>query len=328
MWEDMLEEFQKDLQTAAAPKRVPQPGRGEADPMDEELRKEEPLKADSGQVSAAGREFTGSSRQYWKHTEEEGKLCRELLLRIRSRHPLVHCISNIVTANDCANLVLAVGGSPMMAQEAEEMEEIDALASALVLNTGTPDQAKFAACLRAGLTANRRGIPVILDPVGAGAGKWRYGKLKELLAQVHPDIIRVNAGEARALIGMKASEHGVDSLEEEEDAEQIAGELAVLCRCTVLLTGTEDLVTDGKRSRRIGGGSVRMKQITGAGCMLTALTGAFAAVEEDSFTAACEAAAFWKSCAESAERHNRGLGHFHMGLFDAASEASDRAVEI
>ena len=96
-----------------------------------------------------------------------------VLARIRAAHPLVHCIYNIVTANDCANLALAVGASPMMAQAPEEMEEIAALAGAVVLNTGTPDAAKFRAARLAGAAANRRGIPVVLDPVGVGASRWR-----------------------------------------------------------------------------------------------------------------------------------------------------------
>ena len=96
----------------------------------------------------------------------------EALAAIRARKPLLHCISNLVTANDCANLALAVGASPIMAQAPQEMADIAVLASAVVLNTGTPDEAKFTATRLAGAAANRRGIPVVLDPVGVGAS-WR-----------------------------------------------------------------------------------------------------------------------------------------------------------
>ena len=134
------------------------------------------------------------------------------LAAIRAQHPLLHCISNIVSANDCANLALAIGASPIMAQAPQEMADIAALASAVVLNTGTPDEAKFTAARTAGATANRRSIPVVLDPVGVGASPWRLANIQSLLQQVQPAIVRVNAGEAAALLGLGGSEHGVDSL--------------------------------------------------------------------------------------------------------------------
>ncbi len=134
------------------------------------------------------------------------------LAAIRAQHPLLHCISNIVSANDCANLALAIGASPIMAQAPQEMADIAALAGAVVLNTGTPDEAKFAAARTAGATANRRSIPVVLDPVGVGASPWRLANIQSLLQQVQPAIVRVNAGEAAALLGLGGSEHGVDSL--------------------------------------------------------------------------------------------------------------------
>ena len=108
-----------------------------------------------------------------------------ILKEIRSRKPLVHCISNIVTANDCANLLLTIGASPMMAQAPEEMEEITAISSATVLNTGTPDAARFAACEICGVHANRLHRPVVLDPVGVGASSWRLVNVQHLLAAGH-----------------------------------------------------------------------------------------------------------------------------------------------
>ena len=134
------------------------------------------------------------------------------LEQIQGVHPLLHCISNIVTANDCANLALAIGASPIMAQEPQEMPQIAALAKAVILNTGTPDEAKFQAAAIAGKTANQLHIPVILDPVGIGASTWRLNHIHDLLSQVHPDILRVNLGEAKALLGQTGTEHGVDIL--------------------------------------------------------------------------------------------------------------------
>lgn len=123
----------------------------------------------------------------------------EALAAIRARKPLLHCISNLVTANDCANLALAVGASPIMAQAPQEMADIAVLASAVVLNTGTPDEAKFTAARLAGAAANRRGIPVVLDPVGVGASPWRLENIRQLLQEVHPAILRAQLRRGRPL---------------------------------------------------------------------------------------------------------------------------------
>lgn len=130
------------------------------------------------------------------------------LAAIRAQHPLLHCISNIVSANDCANLALAIGASPIMAQAPQEMADIASLASAVVLNTGTPDEAKFAAARTAGATANRRSIPVVLDPVGVGASPWRLANIQSLLQQVQPAIVRVNAGEPPPCWALAAASTG------------------------------------------------------------------------------------------------------------------------
>lgn len=118
---------------------------------------------------------------------------------VKRRRPLIHCVSNIVSANDCANLALAVGASPMMAQAPEEMVDITAISAATVLNTGTPDEEKFRACLLCGQAAAPLAQPVVLDPVGVGASPWRLERTEALLAAFRPTILRVNLGEAKAL---------------------------------------------------------------------------------------------------------------------------------
>lgn len=260
------------------------------------------------------------------------------LEQIQGVHPLLHCISNIVTANDCANLALAIGASPIMAQEPQEMPQIAALAKAVVLNTGTPDEAKFQAAAIAGKTANQLHIPVILDPVGIGASTWRLNHIHDLLSQVHPDILRVNLGEAKALLGQTGTEHGVDSLESfrRTETDSCARELANALHTVVLLSGEEDLVTDGIRLKRISGGSPLTRSVTGAGCMLSVLCGAFASIETtfleatpesassqlDYYSSACLAAYFWKLCAETAAQTSSTPGSFRVGLFDAAYKLS------
>ena len=246
------------------------------------------------------------------------------LARIRAAHPLVHCISNIVTANDCANLALAVGASPMMAQAPEEMDQVAALAGAVVLNTGTPDKAKFAAACRAGAAANRCGTPVVLDPVGVGASAWRLEHIGALLKEVRPAIVRVNYGEAAALLGLEPAEHGVDSLAAPQNAAARAAALAQRLGAVVLLSGVEDLVTDGAVVLRVQGGNDRMRMVTGAGCMLSVLCGAFAAAQPDApLAAAAGASLFWKLCAARAGQDAPGPGTLRIRLMDCAAALTD-----
>ena len=231
----------------------------------------------------------------------------EALAAIRARKPLLHCISNLVTANDCANLALAVGASPIMAQAPQEMADIAVLASAVVLNTGTPDEAKFTAARLAGAAANRR--------------PWRLENICQLLQEVHPAILRANYGEAAALLGLSAAEHGVDSLTVPIDAAACAQALAQKLGTVVVLSGAEDLVTDGTALHTVSGGSDLMRRVTGAGCMLTVLCGTFAAVQPQApLQAAVQAAEFWKACAAAAEPQAHGPASFRVALLDAAAQ--------
>ena len=252
------------------------------------------------------------------------------LEEIRRRRPLIHCVSNIVTANDCANLALAVGASPMMAQAPEEMEAISSISDATVLNTGTPDAEKFRSCRICAASARH---PVVLDPVGVGASPWRLGEIRALLEDFTPAILRVNLGEAQALLGTDGREQGVDSPlpASREERRDFAMALARRRRTAVLLTGPEDLITDGERVWCVTGGSGQMALVTGTGCMLSVLCGVFAAVEPDAAAAAVLASAFWKACARRAEvlAGGRGSGSFRTALLDAASTltAPDAARE-
>lgn len=243
-----------------------------------------------------------------------------LLETVRLRRPLVHCVSNIVSAGDCANLALAAGASPVMAQAPEEMEAIAAASDAAVLNTGTPDGEKFRACILCGRETAGRNRPVILDPVGVGASPWRLERVEALLESFTPALLRANLGEAQALLGEESQEKGVDSLAGGTFSQRAeAARLLARRRGTaVLLSGPEDAVTDGESLWKISGGSPRMTQVTGTGCMLSVLCGVFAAVEPDILRAAVTAAAFWRACARRAEEWSRGPGGFRAALLDAA----------
>lgn len=249
------------------------------------------------------------------------RTAEELWQAVRRAGPMVHAVSNVVTANDCANLLLAVGARPIMAQAPAEAAEITAACQATVLNLGTPNDEKFEACRMAGQEANRLGHPLVLDPVGVGASAYRRRETQALLGAVHPQIVRANAGEVRALLQADTQNWGVDSplhIREQERAQ--ARELARRLGCVVLLTGEVDLVTDGDRAESVSGGTPRARQITGMGCMLSVLCGALAAVAEP-FEAAVAAARSWKACAERAEARSNGagLGSLHTALFDEAS---------
>lgn len=251
--------------------------------------------------------------------------------RVRAARPLVHCVSNIVSANDCANLALAVGASPVMAHAPEEMADITAASAATVLNTGTPDSARFETCRLCGVEAARVGRPVALDPVGIGASPWRLAHVQALLDAFTPSILRVNPGEAQALCRRRSgTERGVDSpvpaaLAARRDA---AVALARRYGTTVLLSGPEDLISDGETVWIVRGGSGRMADITGTGCMLSVLCGIFAAVEPEPLKAALLAAVFWKTCARQAEQlaGQRGPGSFRTALLDAAGTLTAAAL--
>lgn len=242
------------------------------------------------------------------------------LEQVRRRRPLIHCVSNIVTANDCANLALAVGASPIMAQALEEMTDITAAADATVLNTGTPDELKFEVCALCARAAGTQ--PVVLDPVGVGASPWRLRRVRELLHLFTPSILRVNLAEALALAGETGREQGVDSPERSGREARLtaAKALAVRRGSAVLLSGPEDIVADGERAWCLPGGSDLMASVTGTGCMLSVLCGVFAAVEPDPAKAAVLASAFWKICSRRAESAaaGRGPGSFRTALMDTA----------
>lgn len=247
------------------------------------------------------------------------------LSELKNRRPLLHCISNVVSANDCANVALAVGASPMMAQAPEEMADITAAANATVLNTGTPDADRFQACRICAAEASKHRMPVVLDPVGVGASVWRLGEVEALLGIASPAILRANLGEVRALLHCESGEQGVDSFgfAERETCRRAGAALAKEYHTVALLSGAEDLVTDGTRSFAVTGGSRMTASVTGTGCMLSVLCGAFSTVAEP-LDAALLASLFWKVCAARAEKASQhfGPGTFRTALIDAAGTIS------
>ena len=199
---------------------------------------------------------------------------------VRAKRPVIHCITNYVTANDCANVLLACGASPVMADAPEEAAEITAGCDALVLNLGTLSQSRLAAMLAAGKQANAKGIPVVLDPVGVGASEFRRGAVRALLHDVRLTAVRGNCSEITAMTDPDLHRSGVDSARCDTDsAAASARRLAQMTGAVIAVSGAEDFVTDGKTAYCITNGHPVLRQITGAGCMLSALTGAFLAAK-------------------------------------------------
>ncbi|MCD8250020.1 MAG: hydroxyethylthiazole kinase [Lachnospiraceae bacterium] len=243
------------------------------------------------------------------------------------RRPAVHCLTNPVTMQDTANILLAVGGSAIMAQEPEEAAEITAICQATLLNTGVPDREKFEACILAGKRAMELSHPIVLDPVGAGASAFRREGLARLLSQVQVSIIRCNQEEARALLGLKSTgSGGVESSVILSAAEQetLARNLALAYHCTTLVSGNTDVVSDGERVVLLTEGDARISRLTGGGCMLSALCALLSAEGLPAFDAALRAGRLWReSAAEAGRRADReqgGMGTFHQYLFDTAEE--------
>lgn len=245
-----------------------------------------------------------------------------LFARVRDHRPLVHHITNYVTVNDCANITLCAGGAPVMAHAPEEVEEMVALAGALVLNIGTlaPDQIE--AMLRAGAAANRRKIPIVLDPVGVGATVLRTASARRLLDNLDIRILKGNAGEIGVLAGADARVRGVDSAGIAGDLPAIARGLALRESLVVAASGTADVVSDGRRTLFVENGHPLMESISGSGCMLASVTGVFAAESDDPFLAAVTACVAFGFAGERAAAKASGPYSFKTALFDELARLS------
>ncbi len=243
---------------------------------------------------------------------------------IRSKRPLVHHITNYVTVNDAANITLCAGGAPVMAHAAAEVEEMVRLSGALVLNIGTPDPAQVDAMFLAGRAAKTAGIPIVLDPVGAGATRYRTDLVVSLLDELPITIIKGNQGEIGVLSGADAKVRGVDSAGIQGDPITITKEFAKAKGIIVAMSGPTDIVSDGNRVLLIDNGDPRMGCISGTGCMAASVTGACTAVSPDPLAAAATGLALLGVAGERAARRTSGPGSFKTALFDELSALTPR----
>ena len=223
-----------------------------------------------------------------------------LMAKVRAEKPLVHHITNLVVMNETANITLCAGALPVMAHAKEEVEEMTSASKALVLNIGTLWPEQVEAMLLAGQCANRCGIPIILDPVGAGATRLRTATGKRLLETLRIAVTRGNAAEIAALLGYEANISGVESRGVTYASGELAAKFAHSYGCVAAVTGAVDIVTDGRRIARVANGHPMMTAVTGTGCMATAVVAAYVAVGTDFVAEAASALAAYGLAGEIA----------------------------
>lgn len=261
---------------------------------------------------------------------------KQLLEDIRKNVPLVHNITNYVTVNDCANAVLAIGASPIMADDILEAADITAISQALVINIGTLNQRTVESMTAAGKKANELGIPVVFDPVGAGASRFRNDTVKQILSNVKVSILRGNLSEMSYIAGLQANTKGVDSAEEDNknDMVSVAKRVAEIYDCVSAITGAVDIVSDGKRVTKISNGHKMLSKVTGTGCMTSALVGSYAGAAnmnggKDYYSAAIGGIMTTGIAGEMAYEAagHMGTGSFHINIIDAISNLSSEIIE-
>lgn len=251
-----------------------------------------------------------------------------VLDRLRERTPLVHCITNIVVAGFTANVLLAVGASPAMVENAEESADFAAVADALLINLGTLSQERVTAIRAAAAAAGRAGTPWVLDPVAVGALAPRTRLAGDLLTGP-PTVVRGNPSEVLSLAGTAgAAARGVDSAADSAAALGTAVELARRSGSVVAVSGAVDYITDGAEVLEVRTGSPLMTKVTGVGCALGALVAACAAVEDSPLRAAAAATAVLTVAAEVAAERSEGPGSFAVALLDALAEVDAKTLEI
>ncbi len=252
----------------------------------------------------------------------------KLLAKIRSGAPLIHNITNYVVMNASANILLAVGASPVMAHCLPEVEEMTAMAGALVLNIGTLQEDWVASMIAAAKHANKKAIPVILDPVGAGATAFRTAAAHKIMAEADISVVRGNASEILALASSRVTTKGVDaSVGLSPQVVAAARHMAAEHECIIAVSGPQDCVTDGRQIYRIANGHPLMARVTGTGCGLSAVTGAFCAIDRDGLLPATAAAfGFYGLCGELAAQISDKPGSFFVAFMDALYAAGEKEI--
>ena len=251
---------------------------------------------------------------------------RDLKL-VRQKSPLIHNITNYVVMNNTANALLAIGASPVMAHALDEVSEMVSIASALVLNIGTLEPQWVEAMLIAGKTALSRNIPVIFDPVGAGATAYRTKACNQIISVCKPSIIRGNASEIMALCNTGTQTKGVDSTNSSELALGLAKELAKETGAVVVVSGQTDYITDGLNVDTVKNGSPMMERVTGMGCTATAIIAALASVNSNMLEAATHGMAIMGIAGEIAAKKSYGNGSLQVNFLDELYNLDEEVIK-
>jgi len=251
----------------------------------------------------------------------------ELLVTLRQSRPLVHHITNLVVMNDTANVTLHIGALPVMAHAREEVAEMVTSAGALLLNLGTPTPERIESMLIAGRKANELEVPIVLDPVGAGATPFRTESTLRLLGELDIAIMRGNRGEVSVLAGLEGRVKGVESISGGDPIE-VAQRAARRWRLTAAITGKRDIISDGRRIMGVDNCHEWLTTLAGSGCMATAMIAAFAAVEPDPVLAATAGLVCFGLAAELAAGRAKGPASFKVALFDALYALTSEAVQL
>lgn len=261
----------------------------------------------------------------------------ELLRSLKQKGPLVHHITNYVTVNDCANITLAIGASPVMADDIEEVRDMVGLASSLVINIGTLNSRTVEAMLAAGKKANELNIPVILDPVGAGATPYRTEVANRIIEEIKLAAIRGNISEIKTLYGLKGQTKGVDASEEISqgddgllETKNMAKDFAKRLNTVVAITGAIDIITDGNILYTVKNGHSMMSKITGTGCMCSSLIGSYLGAGEDKLLATLAGIVTMGIAGEvAAEKLNKeceGSGTLKINIIDNIYNLSEEII--
>jgi len=250
-------------------------------------------------------------------TEQDPLQTWEAVLKVRQLAPVVHNITNYVVMNSTANALLAIGASPVMAHAEEEAADMAGIASSLVLNIGTLSREWIKAMRLAAERAAARGIPIVLDPVGAGATGFRTATARDLMNAFRPAIIRGNASEILAVCGETGRTRGVDSADASQDALAAAQALHDAYGSVVCVSGATDYIVGGRQPYQVRNGHPMMTRVTGLGCTASALCGAFAAVTPDPAQAAAQAMVVMGVAGEMAADGAEGPGSLQVRFLDA-----------
>ncbi|MEK4030416.1 MULTISPECIES: hydroxyethylthiazole kinase [Bacillaceae] len=257
------------------------------------------------------------------------RVVSQTLAQVRAQSPLVHNITNVVVTNFTANGLLALGASPVMAHAKEEAADMARIAGALVINIGTLDEEKVASMIIAGKAANEAGVPVIFDPVGAGATAYRTAAASRIINEVKVDVLRGNAAEVANVIGKKWAIKGVDAGKNQGNLIELAKEAAAKWQMTTVITGEADIIAGQNSLFVVRNGHPMLTKVTGTGCLLSAVIGAFCAVEKNIGIAAASAVAVYGVAAEAAMkiRGEEGPGSFQIEFLNQLAKVEEKNIE-